>query len=66
MLPGPREIREVVAGQSGLLRGAREGSLLADMSTSSPVLAWELVLSLTGNGVSACSMPRSAEETSGQ
>jgi 2-hydroxy-3-oxopropionate reductase len=42
MLPGPHEVREVVAGQSGLLRGAREDSLLVDMSTSSPVLAREL------------------------
>ena len=42
MLPGPPEVREVVAGESGLLRGAGEGSLLSDMSTSSPVLAREL------------------------
>ena len=39
MLPGPPEVREVVAGEDGLLQGAGEGSLLVDMSTSSPVLA---------------------------
>ncbi len=42
MLPGPPEVEEVVAGEDGLLAGAREGSLIIDMSTSSPVLAREL------------------------
>jgi 2-hydroxy-3-oxopropionate reductase len=42
MLPGPPEVEEVVAGEDGLLEGAGEGSLIVDMSTSSPVLAREL------------------------
>lgn len=42
MLPGPPEVEEVIAGEGGLLEGAREGSLIVDMSTSSPVLAREL------------------------
>src|ERR671921_2102146 len=42
MLPGPPEVEEVVAGESGLLEGAVRGSLIVDMSTSSPVLAREL------------------------
>ena len=42
MLPGPPEVEEVVAGEGGLLAGAREGSLIVDMSTSSPVLARKL------------------------
>ncbi|MDQ2672387.1 MAG: 2-hydroxy-3-oxopropionate reductase [Actinomycetota bacterium] len=42
MLPGPPEVEEVVAGERGLLKGAREGSLIVDMSTSSPILAQEL------------------------
>jgi 2-hydroxy-3-oxopropionate reductase len=42
MLPGPPEVEELVAGEGGLLEGARDGSLLMDMSTSSPVLAREL------------------------
>src|SRR3712207_423133 len=42
MLPGPREVREVVTGDDGLLRGAAGGSLIVDTSTSSPVLAREL------------------------
>src|SRR5215217_1494774 len=39
MLPGPAEVEEVVAGEGGLLEGATRGSLVVDMSTSSP-LRW--------------------------
>jgi 2-hydroxy-3-oxopropionate reductase len=42
MLPGPPDVRQVVAGEGGLLEGAREGSLIIDMSTSSPALARDL------------------------
>jgi 2-hydroxy-3-oxopropionate reductase len=42
MLPGPPEVEEVFAGNGGLLEGTKEGSLVIDMSTSSPVLAREL------------------------
>jgi 2-hydroxy-3-oxopropionate reductase len=51
MLPGPPEVREVVLGEDGLLRGAGEGSLLVDMSTSSPVLAEELARIAREQGV---------------
>ncbi len=42
MLPGPSEVESVCAGAGGLLDGMRRGTLLIDMSTSSPVLACEL------------------------
>ncbi len=42
MLPGPPEVEAVIVGEGGLLEGGREGMLLVDMSTSSPVLAREL------------------------
>jgi 2-hydroxy-3-oxopropionate reductase len=51
MLPGPPEVDEVVAGEGGLLEGAREGSLIVDMSTSSPVLARELARMARERGV---------------
>lgn len=57
MLPGPPEIREVVAGEDGLLRGAGEGSLLVDMSTSSPVLARELARTARERGVGLLDAP---------
>lgn len=42
MLPGPPEVREVLAGEGGVIRHARQGSLVVDTSTSSPSLAREL------------------------
>src|SRR5215211_2524872 len=51
MLPGPPEVEEIVAGEEGLLEGAREGSLLVDMSTSSPVLARRLAATARDRGV---------------
>lgn len=57
MLPGPPEVREVVLREDGLLRGAGEGSLLVDMSTSSPVLAKELASTAREQGVGMLDAP---------
>jgi 2-hydroxy-3-oxopropionate reductase len=57
MLPGPPEVREVITGEEGLLEGAREGSLLVDMSTSSPVLARELARTAQEKGVRMLDAP---------
>jgi 2-hydroxy-3-oxopropionate reductase len=57
MLPGPPEVRAVVLGEDGLLRGAGEGSLLVDMSTSSPVLAEELARIARERGVGMLDAP---------
>ncbi len=42
MLPGPPDVERVFAGEGGLLEKASPGTLLIDMSTSSPVLARDL------------------------
>jgi 2-hydroxy-3-oxopropionate reductase len=57
MLPGPPEVDEVVAGEGGLLEGAGEGSLILDMSTSSPVLARELAHAARERGVGMLDAP---------
>src|SRR5215211_3233118 len=57
MLPGPPEVDEVVAGEEGLLEGAREGSLIVDMSTSSPLLARELARMARERGVRMLDSP---------
>jgi 2-hydroxy-3-oxopropionate reductase len=57
MLPGPPEVREVIAGENGLLEGAREGSLIVDMSTSSPLLARELYRAARNGGVGMLDAP---------
>src|SRR5215210_1472237 len=57
MLPGPPEVEQVVAGEDGLLEHAREGSLVVDMSTSSPVLARELARTARERGVGMLDAP---------
>jgi 2-hydroxy-3-oxopropionate reductase len=57
MLPGPPEVREIVNGNYGILSGAREGSLVVDMSTSSPILARELARTARERGVGMLDAP---------
>jgi len=57
MLPGPSEVESVVAGAGGLLEGSREGSLIVDMSTSSPLLARELFRTAEDGGVGMLDAP---------
>ena len=57
MLPGPPQVEEVVAGDGGLLEGAREGSLIIDMSTSSPILAQELARAARNKAVGMLDAP---------
>jgi 2-hydroxy-3-oxopropionate reductase len=57
MLPGPPEVREVVAGEGGLLGSAHEGTLIVDMSTSSPLLARELSRTAKGRGMGMLDAP---------
>ena len=57
MLPGPPDVELVVAGENGLLAGAREGSLIVDMSTSSPGLARDLARGAAERGVGVLDAP---------
>ncbi len=57
MLPGPPEVEEVLAGENGLLEGVRDGSLIVDMSTSSPPLAQELSRTANTRGVGMLDAP---------
>src|SRR5918997_4022258 len=42
MLPDSSDVESVVAGDGGALEGIRDGALLVDMSTISPVVTKEL------------------------
>ena len=57
MLPGPPDVRQVVAGEGGLLDYAQEGALIVDMSTSSPALARELHRAAKERGVGTLDAP---------
>src|SRR5215212_2049474 len=57
MLPGPREVEEIVAGEDGVLEGISQGSLLIDMSTISPVVTEELAEAVKQKGASMLDAP---------
>jgi len=42
MLPNSPHVKEVVCGENGILKGAKEGAIIADMSSISPVAAIEI------------------------
>jgi 2-hydroxy-3-oxopropionate reductase len=57
MLPDSPDVREVVAGENGVLEGMGEGSLLVDMSTISPVVTEELATQVKKKGASMLDAP---------
>jgi 2-hydroxy-3-oxopropionate reductase len=63
MLPDSPEVREIVAGEDGLFEGIKEGSLLIDMSTISPVVTEELAAEAGQKGVGMLDAPVSGGET---
>ena len=62
MLPDSPEVREVVAGEDGILEGIEEGSLLVDMSTVSPVVTEELAAEVKKKGARMLDAPVSGGE----
>ena len=57
MLPDSAAVRSVVAGDRGVLSGARRGSLLVDMSTIHPAVATELAAAAREHGLGALDAP---------
>src|ERR687890_1169822 len=57
MLPDSPQVREVVAGEDGVLEGISEGALLIDMSTISPVVTEELAEAVKQKGASMLDAP---------
>ena len=53
----PADVREVMLGEQGALAGAREGSVLVDMTTSEPSLAVEIAQAAAAKGVGAVDAP---------
>lgn len=62
MLPDSPEVREAVAGEDGVFEGTKEGSLVVDMSTISPVVAEELAAAAGERGVRMLDAPVSGGE----
>jgi 2-hydroxy-3-oxopropionate reductase len=57
MLPDSPEVEEVLAGEDGVLEGVREGALIVDMSTISPVVTEELAGRAEERGASMLDAP---------
>ena len=57
ILPDSPDVRNVVAGEDGVLEGIKEGVLLVDMSTISPVVTEELAASVKEKGASMLDAP---------
>ncbi|MEN9556562.1 MAG: 2-hydroxy-3-oxopropionate reductase [Planctomycetota bacterium] len=53
----PADVREVLLGDSGALRGAAPGSVLVDMTTSQPSLAVEIYQAAMARGVHSVDAP---------
>lgn len=66
MLPGPPEVEAVIAGEGGLLDGMRRGTLLVDMSTSSPVLARRLAREAAHRGIAMLDAPVSGGDVAAE
>jgi 2-hydroxy-3-oxopropionate reductase len=57
MLPDSPDVEAVVAGEGGVLEGIRDGALLVDMSTISPVVTRELSEMVREKGASMLDAP---------
>lgn len=57
MLPDSPQVREVVAGENGVLEGVKDGALIVDMSTISPVVTEELAAAVKEKGASMLDAP---------
>ena len=66
MLPDSPQVREVVSGESGVLEGIKEGSLVVDMSTISPVVTEELAAQIEEKGATMLDGPVSGGDVGAQ
>ncbi len=62
MLPDGPDVQLVLAGPNGVFEGLRQGSVLIDMSTISPVIAKELAAEAARRGASMLDAPVSGGE----
>ena len=57
MLPDSPQVEEVLSGEDGVLEGIKEGALVVDMSTISPVVTEELARKVEEKGASMLDAP---------
>lgn len=62
MLPNSPHVQQVVLGEGGVIEGAREGSIVVDMSSISPIVSREVSAELAAKGVVMIDAPVSGGE----
>ncbi len=62
MLPNSPEVKEVILGENGIIEGAREGSIVVDMSSIAPLVSRELAEDLAKKQVRMLDAPVSGGE----
>lgn len=63
MLPDSAEVEEVVLGENGLLKGARKGLVIIDMSSIAPSTSRKIAVEAERRGVEVLDAPVSGGET---
>jgi 2-hydroxy-3-oxopropionate reductase len=66
MLPNSPQVEEVLAGEGGVFEAVREGTLIVDMSTISPVVTRELAEQAAERGASIVDAPVSGGDVGAQ
>lgn len=66
MLPDSPDVERIVVGEGGVLEGSREGSLIVDMSTISPVVTEELAGKAREKGAGYVDAPVSGGDVGAQ
>lgn len=59
----PQDVKNIYFGENGLLENARQGTILVDMTTSSPSLASEITKIAAEKGIEALDAPVSGGDT---
>ncbi|MBU7591122.1 2-hydroxy-3-oxopropionate reductase [Metabacillus halosaccharovorans] len=62
MLPNSPEVKEVVLGEDGVIKGASEGKVLIDMSSIAPLISREVASKLIEKGMEMLDAPVSGGE----
>ena len=62
MLPNSPQVKEVVLGDNGIIKGAKPGMIVVDMSSIAPLVSRELAAKLAGMGVDMLDAPVSGGE----
>jgi 2-hydroxy-3-oxopropionate reductase len=57
MLPNSPQVKEVVLGDGGVIEGARQGSVLIDMSSIAPLVSREVAAQLAEKGIEMLDAP---------